>query len=118
MATRLFGVLKTGTTSVSLDALLTKIADGTADTGKAAASLTAYYYRQGASATASVSLSDLAALNTAWSAGGVKEIGDGTYRVDWPDAAFATGAGVEVATGTVAGGSVATAVGVGVCGGT
>lgn len=91
MATRLFGGVKTGATSVSLDALLIKT-DGTPDTGRVAANLTAYYYRQGASATASVTLSDLAALNTAFTAGGVKAIGDGTYRVDWPDAAFASGA--------------------------
>lgn len=88
MGTRLFGSVRAGTTSLSLDALLLKTADGTPDTGLAYSDLTAYYYRQGASATTSVTLSALANLNSAFSSGGVKEIADGTYRVDWPDAAF------------------------------
>src|SRR6478672_5696041 len=92
MSTRLFGNAKAGVTSVSKPAPLLKTADNTADTGKLAAGLTAYYYRQGANATVSVSLSDLANLNTAYTSCGVKEIGDGLYRVDWPDGAFATGA--------------------------
>ncbi len=91
MATRLFGTAKAGSTSVSLDMLLLKFTDGTADTGLLASDLTAYYYRQGAAATTPVTLSDLANLNTVFAAGGVKEIADGSYRVDAPDAAFVTG---------------------------
>lgn len=92
MATKLFGDVKAGATSVTRPALLAKTADGTPDTGMVAAGLTAYYYRQGAAATAAVTLSDLAGLNTAFTPGGLKEVADGLYRVDWPDAAFLAGA--------------------------
>ena len=91
MPTKNFGDVKVGSTSVSRPIILIKT-DGTADTGKVAANLTAYYYRQGASASVAVTLSDLSLLNTAFTSGGVKEISDGLYRIDWPDAAFVTGA--------------------------
>lgn len=59
------------------------------------ASLTAYYHRQGGSATA-ITLATLAAANSAFSSGGFKEIDatnmPGIYRLDIPDAALATGA--------------------------
>ena len=84
-----------GATSVSIDVVLTKVLDGTELTAKAAAGLTAYYWRQGGTPTA-ITLSDLAAINSAWSSGGVKEADatnmKGSYRLDVPDAAFATGA--------------------------
>lgn len=54
------------------------------------------YSRAGANADASVSLSDLAALTTAWSSGGLKERGGGVYRLDLPDAAFASAGLVTV----------------------
>src|SRR6478736_5685091 len=64
-------------------------------------SLTAYYVRNGGSATA-ITLATLAAANSAWSSGGFKEV-DGTnmpgvYRLDVPDAAFASGAESVVIT--------------------
>jgi len=59
------------------------------------ASFTAYYHRQGGSATA-ITLVTLAAANSAFSSGGFKEIDatnmPGVYRLDIPDAALATGA--------------------------
>ncbi|RWO29578.1 MAG: hypothetical protein EOS10_22295 [Mesorhizobium sp.] len=59
------------------------------------ASLTAYYVRNQNTATA-ITLATLAAANTAWSSGGFKEVDatnmPGIYRLDVPDAAFATGA--------------------------
>jgi hypothetical protein len=91
VATKLFGNVKSGATSVSLDALLLKVSDGTPDTGKLATNLTASYRRQGA-ARVTVTLSDLSALNSTYSSGGVKEDADGVYRMDWPDAAFLAGA--------------------------
>jgi hypothetical protein len=67
----------------------------------ASAGMTAYYVRAGGSAVA-ISLSTLAAANSAWSSGGMKEV-DGTnmpgvYRYDIPDAAFASGADSVVIT--------------------
>lgn len=58
------------------------------------ASLTAYYVRNGGSAT-SITLATLAAANSAWSSGGFKEVDStnspGIYRLDIPDAALASG---------------------------
>lgn len=77
-------------TSVSIPFLLITSA-GADVTGKVAADLTAYYWRQGGTFT-SISLSNLAALNSAYSSGGVKEGQNGLYRLDLPDAALASGA--------------------------
>lgn len=41
-------------------------------------------------------LSDLATLTTAWAAGGVKERGNGVYRLDLPDGVFTTAGEVKV----------------------
>ena len=63
-------------------------------------SLTAYYVRNGGSATA-ITLATLAAANSAWSSGGFKEVDStnmpGIYRLDVPDAALAAGSGDSVA---------------------
>lgn len=84
-----------GTTSVSLWFSLKTTTTGAPTTGKVAADMTGSYWRQGGTRTA-ITLSDLAAVNSAFSSGGVKEV-DGTnqpglYRWDVPDAALATGA--------------------------
>jgi hypothetical protein len=96
MADKVAGGIKAGSTSVSL--VLPKLrfsSDGTEVTGKVAADLTAYYWRQGGTPTA-ISLSDLGTVSSAYSSGGVKEADSthmkGSYRLDPPDAAFATGA--------------------------
>lgn len=94
MATKLFGGVKVGATSVSWDFWLLA-ADGTPRTGKVAADLTAYYQIQG-SALASITLSNLAAVTTSYTSGGVKEKQDGLYRLDVPNAAFASGDSVTV----------------------
>lgn len=64
-------------------------------------SLTGYYVRNQGSATA-ITLATLAAANSAYSSGGFKEVDatnmPGVYRVDVPDAAFATGADSVVVT--------------------
>lgn len=58
------------------------------------AGLTAYYTRNQNVATA-ITLVTLAAANTAWASGGFKEVdatnAPGLYRIDVPDAAFASG---------------------------
>lgn len=66
--------------------------DGTPSTDVVAATsgLDLEYVRNGA-APVDLTESDLAATNSAHSDGGIKHLGGGVYRVDPPDAAFATG---------------------------
>src|SRR5689334_17069089 len=94
MSDHLQGGILAGSTSLSLPIVLRKTADNTELTGKVAADMTASYWRQGGSRV-SITLSDLAAVNGAYSSGGVKEVDStnmpGLYRLDVPDAAIATG---------------------------
>lgn len=111
MSDKLQGGIKAGSTSVSLPVILRKTSDNTELTGIAAAGVTAaYYWRQGGTPTAITALSDLAAITSAYAAGGWKEADathtPGAYRLDVDDAAFATGAdwviiGVKVASAYV-----------------
>lgn len=95
MSDKLQGGILAGTTSLSLPVVLRKTSDNTESTGKVAADMTGSYWRQGG-VRVSITLSDLAAVNSAFSSGGVKEVDatnmPGLYRVDLPDAAVATGA--------------------------
>jgi len=77
---------------------------GAALTGKLAADFSLSYRRDGASVT--ITLSDLTALTDSHTDGGIKEVGNGEYRLDVPDAAFAAGASKVTIGGTVAGGVV------------
>jgi hypothetical protein len=79
-------------TNQSFDVMFLDATTGEPMTGLVAADITLKYRRAGAALVSAISESDLAALTDAHSDGGVKEIGDGLYRVDYPDAAFATGA--------------------------
>lgn len=90
MSNRFAGGVKAGQTSVSTDVLLLSAVDGSELTGKVAGDFTLSYRRQGAARVA-VTPVVLAALTTAWASGGVKEDMGGLYRIDFPDAAFATG---------------------------
>lgn len=69
---------------------------GAPETGLAynTSGILAYFHRQGAAPVA-ITLATLAALTTAWTSGGFKEIDatnmPGRYRLDVPDAAWATG---------------------------
>src|SRR5690348_11990711 len=95
MSDNLQSGVKAGATSVSLSFTLTSLTDGSDVTGKLAADVTLSYLRQG-SARVAVTPSDLAAITSVFAAGGVKEMDatnmPGAYRIDWPDAAFASGA--------------------------
>jgi hypothetical protein len=95
MSDKLAGGILAGSTSVSIPFVLRKAADNTEQTGKIAADMTLSYWRQGGTRTA-ITGSDLAAVNSAYSSGGVKEVDStnapGLYRLDVPDAAVATGA--------------------------
>lgn len=94
MADKFFGGIRAGSESVSTVIHLTK--SGAGVTGLVAADLTARYYRQGAAASAAISLSDLSNPNDAFAAGGLLEIDStnlpGVYRLDLPNAALAASA--------------------------
>jgi hypothetical protein len=86
----------TGATSVSVDVQIVSDA-GLPVTGLVAATFPAVTYSlAGPNAAVPVTLSDLAAITSAWASGGVKERSGGYYRLDLPDAAFATGGIVRV----------------------
>lgn len=98
-------IIKKGATSQSL---YFEVLDSTSTTGGRktglvynTASLTAYYTRNRGLATA-ITLATLAAADSAFSSGGFKEVdatnSPGLYRLDVPDAAFATGADSVVVT--------------------
>lgn len=61
-----------------------------------------WYHRQGATKT-NLTEAALASLDAAHSDGGIEHIGDGYYRLDIPDAAFATGADSVMIGGAVSG---------------
>lgn len=90
------GNVKAGATSISVIIELRAETTGAPITGIAHTDLTsASYLRQGGLRVA-ITLSALAAVDSAYSAGGWKELDStnlpGLYRLDVPDAAFATGA--------------------------
>lgn len=97
--------LKAGSTSQSVNVFI-QDSSSTVGAGLTAlayntASLVAYYTHAGANATAtSISLATLAAVNSAYSSGGFKEISStnmpGVYRLDLPDAVLATSKGPVV----------------------
>lgn len=109
--------MKAGATSQSiyLEVLDSTSTTGGRKTGLAynTSSLTAYYVRNGGSAT-SITLATLAAANSAYSSGGFKEVDatnmPGIYRLDVPDAAVASGATSVVITLKGATGMVQTSV--------
>lgn len=107
MSDKMQGGILAGSTSLSIPFVLRKTSDNTEATGKVAADMTGSYWRQGG-VRVSIPLSDLAAVNSAYSSGGVKEVDAtneaGLYRLDVPDAAIATGADwavVSVKVGSV-----------------
>jgi hypothetical protein len=79
-------------------------ADGTPETGvtSATAGLALQFRREGA-ANVAITESDLSALTDAHADGGMLHIGTGLYRVDVPDAAFASGVAGVLLHGAVTG---------------
>ena len=79
-------------------------ADGTPETGVEhdTSGIDLWYRREGA-AKVSIAEAALAALTTAHTDGGIEHISDGDYRLDLPDAAYATGANYVDFGGTVTG---------------
>ena len=91
-------------TDVSVLLYIADNTDGTPETGVVynTAGIDLKYRRDGAAAT-SITEATLAALTTAHTDGGFLEIGNGWYRFDVPDAAFATGVDKVLIYGTVTG---------------
>ena len=81
--------LSVGATDVSIDI---GIVDDTGlpVTGLVASTFPTIKYSKGTGADATLSLSDLTALTDAHADGGVKERGEGVYRLDLPDAVAST----------------------------
>ena len=92
-------IFPVGATSQSVQAFFCDDA-GLALTGKVAADLpSCTYQKAGANAAVAITFADLSTLTTAWAASstwGVKEIGNGWYRVDVADAVFSTATRVAI----------------------
>lgn len=103
MAT-LLDIVKKGSTNRSVTIRIIDSTDGTPETAVEhnTAGIDLWYRREG-EAKASITEAALAALTTAHTDGGIEHIGDGEYRIDLPDAAFATGAQHVDVGGTVTG---------------
>lgn len=103
MASYQHHIIKAGKTSVSLNVFVpqSNVTTGNGLTGLVfnTASLTAYWLVPGGS-PAAITLATLAAVNSAWSSGGFKELDatnmPGHYRLDIPDAVLATGPTVTI----------------------
>lgn len=103
-ATGLFDIVTKGSTSRSVTVDIIDSTDGTPETGVVfnTSGIDLWYRREGAALTAITEVT-LAALTTAYTSGGFLAVANGTYRLDLPDAAFATGANYVDFGGTVTG---------------
>jgi hypothetical protein len=97
-------LIKAGTIDVSVTIRIIDATDGTPELGVVfnTAGIDLQYRREGAASTA-ITEATLAALTTAHSDGGFLHIGNGYYRLDVPDAAFAAGADGVLIHGIVTG---------------
>ena len=97
-------IVKKGSTDRAVTVRIIDSTDGTPETGVVynTSGIDLWYRREGAAKT-SITEATLAALTTAHSDGGFLHISDGVYRLDLPDAAFATGANHVDFGGTVTG---------------
>ena len=101
-------IFKKGATSQSIEVYIVDSTDGTPETGVVfnTAGIDLKYRRKDA-AVVSITEADLTspALTDTWESGGFLEIGNGVYRLDLPDAALASAAGIDrvVVFGTVTG---------------
>lgn len=100
----LHDIVKKGSTDRSVSLRIIDSTDGTPETSVAynTSGIDLWYRREGAAKT-SITEATLAALTTAHADGGFLAVGDGVYRLDLPDAAFATGANYVDFGGTVTG---------------
>lgn len=100
----LHDIVQKGATDRSVTLHIMDSTDGTPETGVVfnTSGIDLWYRREGAAKT-SITEATLAALTTAHTDGGFLHISDGDYRLDLPDAAFATGANHVDFGGTVTG---------------
>ena len=100
----LHDIVKKGSVDRSVTLRIIDSTDGTPETGVVynTAGIDLWYRREGA-AVVSITEATLAALTTAHTDGGFLTISHGYYRLDLPDAAFATGANHVDFGGTVTG---------------
>jgi len=100
----LHDIVKKGSVDRSVALRIIDSTDGTPETSVAynTSGIDLWYRREGAAKT-SITEATLAALTTAHADGGFLAVGDGVYRLDLPDAAFATGANYVDFGGTVTG---------------
>jgi hypothetical protein len=100
----LHDIVQKGATDRSVVVHIMDSTDGTPETGVVfnTAGIDLWYRREGAVRTAITEVT-LAALTTAHADGGFLHVSDGDYRLDLPDAAFATGANYVDFGGTVTG---------------
>jgi hypothetical protein len=97
-------IVTKGATDRSVTVTIVDSTDGTPETGVVfnTSGIDLWYRREGAAKT-SITEATLASLTTGHTDGGFLHIGDGVYRLDLPDAAFATGANHVDFGGTVTG---------------
>jgi hypothetical protein len=76
------------------------------ETVDAQSPLPTFWYRREGAAKVTFQAVDLASASAAHADGGIEHIDDGYYRLDVPDAAFASGAAGVLIAGTVTGGVV------------
>lgn len=100
----LLDIVKKGSTDRSVYLRIIDSTDGTPETGVVynTAGIDLWYRREGAAVT-SITEATLASLTTAHADGGFLHVSHGVYRLDLPDAAFATGANQVEIGGTVTG---------------
>ena len=100
----LHDIVTKGSTNRSVVVSIVDSTDGTPETGVVfnTAGIDLWYRREGA-AVSSITEVTLASLTTAHADGGFLTISHGEYRLDLPDAAFATGANYVDFGGTVTG---------------
>lgn len=98
-------LIKGGSTDRSIDVRIVDSSDGTPETGVTSASggIAFWYRRDNGLKVAITPITDLVTLASAHSDGGILHISDGYYRVDIPDAAFATGVDAVLMGGSVTG---------------
>jgi len=100
-------LFKKGATSQSIEIYIIDSTDGTPETGVLWNTGIDLKYRRKDAAVVSITEAALTtpALTDTWETGGFLEIGNGVYRLDLPDAALASAAGIDrvVVFGTVTG---------------
>ncbi len=88
-------LIKKGSTDITLYFFIVDSSDGSPETGITITNLDLQYVRFGAAPVAKVDATELAATDSAHADNQMKEVDatdqPGLYRVDWPDAAFASG---------------------------